>query len=140
MNSIYLSEGLDTAGLETKAIFRTGGGTLMPVAHHPWVMVTIQGTVNDVIDLTDDNVQRALATTLSELTGEWAYTQEQGKKPPTQVLGRAAYDSTTVTGLLYVSARNPPHRNLVVFTDRMSASRSHLTVADQTGRLVQQLP
>ena len=104
---------------------------------HPWTVFAVDGVVADVIDLRNDEVQDALGTNLQELTGDWAYLQEEflaglGPMPPTQILGQAAYNCSVVRGLQYTPAKNVGRASaLVVFADRLAPSDpSHLEVYD----------
>lgn len=138
MKSLYLSEDAGTAGIETESVVRIAG-QLVPRAKQPMVLLTIEGSIQGALDLTDPETQRALGTSPTELAAEWAYTQELGRLAPTQVLGRAAFDLGVVPALLYPSAVDPGRRNLVVFTDRLAASGSVLLVKSGE-RILQRIP
>lgn len=75
------------------------------------------GVVTDVLDLCNPAHQAALGTSIQELTGNWAVPGPL--PPPTQVLGRAAFDSKVIAGLQYPSAKSAAGINLVVFRDRL---------------------
>lgn len=101
----------------------------------------MSGHLPDVLDLTDPEIQRALQTSLSELTGHWRITQVTGGTSPTQNLAQAAYDSGTIAGLYYVSAKNPAAgRDIAVFADRLVPGRHLLEVIDPSGAFSQRLP
>ncbi len=87
-------------------------------------------------DLTDAATLTALGTTAQEMTGTWVSTS----RPPTQLLGRMAYDSDRIAGIKYASAKHPGGLNLVVFPDRVPvAAGSFLQVYDPHGNLAQRL-
>ncbi len=141
-NCVYLASDAVTAMAEVQAIYLPPGGSVVQLATNPWTMLTIHGVVTEVLDLTDASIQTALRTNLSELTGDWAYTQATGGLPPTQLLGQAAFDCRAILGLKYVSAKNLGRGyNLVIFSDRLSSHPScSLSVQDSSGSLVQRLP
>lgn len=137
-DTLYLTDSADTALLEVGAVFRKGG-KLIPTRADPQVLVTIHGTVLDVLDTTDPSVQSALGTTTAELTGVWAYVRGRGLAP-TQELGQAAYDGKRIHAILYTSAKNPPATCLCVFPDRLDPKHEMLRVIDTSGNLVSTLP
>jgi len=87
----------------------------VPVRTAPWVVVSVDGILNNLLDLTDAATLAALGTTAQEMTGTWAATP----LPPTQLLGQLAYDSGRIAGIRYASAKRPGGLNLVVFSDRI---------------------
>lgn len=139
--TLYLSSDALTALIEVQAVFLIGR-RVVPLATQPWTLLSVDGVLTGIVDLTDDDIQRALHTTLSELTGEWAYSAATGRFPPTQMLGAAAVAAGNVLGLHYPSARNTGHgTNLVVFTDRLQTGLpSFLTVVDPHRLLAQRIP
>jgi len=113
----------------------------------PWAVFAVEGVVTRVLDLTAARNQERLGTSLSELTGEWRYTQArhfrgEGPLPPTQLLGKAAYETERITGLLYRSARDTfDGLGLMIFPDRLRRGRvNFLSVFDPRERLSQRLP
>lgn len=140
--TIYLASDYETALLEVQAVFRTSDSRTVTLDPQPWVVVSVDGILTDVLDLTDQRIRDRLGTTLAELTGDWLYTQSSGATPPTQLLGRLAYESERITGLLYVSARNPERgKGIAVFAERLTSDRlDYLESVDPDGRLHQRLP
>lgn len=118
-DSLYLASEPVTALLEVQALVLLPGG---PVAlkTEPWVLVTVEGIVSNVLDLTNAPTLKALGTNEQEMTGAWV----TNPKPPTQELARVAYDSGRISGILYGSAKNPGGRNFVIFPGRLSAGSS----------------
>ena len=97
----------------------------------------MDGILNNLLDLNDATTLAALGTTAQEMTGTWAATPH----PPTQLLGRRAYDSGRIAGIKYASAKHPGGINVVVFPDRISvAAGNYLEVYDPHGHLAQRLP
>lgn len=138
-DSIYLASDPTTAFAESNRVFLVPGGPMFPLRAAPTVMLTVDGIIGDVLDLTDITIQAVLETSAAELTGDWRYSQSTGATPPTQRLAAIAHESQTLHGLLYLSAKNPEQgKNLVVFTDRFGCGQAcFLEVYDPTGRLYQ---
>jgi RES domain-containing protein len=134
-DSIYLAHDPITAFIEVSALVVLPGGPV-PVRSAPWVVVSVDGMLNHLLDLTDATTLAALGTTGQEMTGAWATTTH----PPTQLLGRLAYDSGRISGITYASAKHPGGLNLVVFPDRISvAAGNYLEVYDPHGNLAQRI-
>jgi RES domain-containing protein len=142
-DSLYLASDPFTALHEVDAVFHPlfRGGT------PPLTLLTIEGIVENVLDLTEASNVRQLDTFYEELTGHWRQAQYdhlvgEGPLPSTQRLGKMAYEMGTISGLLYRSAKNPEKAvNLVVFPDRLRPGRStYLEVYDPTGILRKRIP
>jgi hypothetical protein len=131
-----------TALAEVQAVLQTPTGPALTLDRQPWVVLSVDGVLTHVLDLTDPFIQNRVGTSIAELTGDWAYGQEIGEVPPTHSLGRVVYESGSFVGLLYVSAKEPRRgRNIAVFADRLSEfPPSYLQVIDPAGRLNQRLP
>lgn len=135
-DSIYLAHDPITAFIEVSALILLPGGPV-PVRSAPWVVVSVDGIINNLLDLTDATTLAALATTAQEMTGTWAATPH----PPTQLVGQLAYDSGRIAGIKYASAKHPGGLNVVVFPDRLAiAAGNYLEVYDPHGHLAQRLP
>jgi len=145
IDCLYLAEDELTPLLEITGVLRPAGSRI-PLLFEPQVMMTVDGVLSDVLDLTDVSTQQALATTHQELTGSWlveqaSYLAGQGPPPPTQVLGQEAFGARRVVGLRYPSSKNPKGVGLVVFTSRLRANRHSLKVFNRlVGKLQQSLP
>jgi hypothetical protein len=127
--------------LEVEAIFLSSAGLVFPGRRQPLMIIPVRGTLPDFLDLTTASIQRALHTSLSELTGHWRIAQETGEIPPTQQLARAAHDTGTIAGLYFTSAKNPAMgRGIAAFADRLVAGRHSLEVIDPNGVFNQRLP
>jgi hypothetical protein len=57
-------------------------------AQPPWVLITVEGILLRVLDITVPEVQAAVGTNPQELTGAWRHVQAVGREAPTQTLGR----------------------------------------------------
>lgn len=135
-DSIYLAHDPITAFIEVSALILLPGGPV-PVRSAPWVVVSVDGIINNLLDLTDATTLAALGTTDQEMTGTWAATPH----PPTQLVGQLAYDSGRIAGIKYASAKHPGGLNVVVFPDRLAiAAGNYLEVYDPHGHLAQRLP
>jgi hypothetical protein len=145
IDCLYLAEDELTPLLEIAGVLRPAGSHLL-LLFEPQVMMTVDGVLTDVLDLTDRWTQQALGTTHQELTGPWlvqqsSYVAGQALLPPTQVLGQEAFGVGRVVGLRYPSSKNPKAAGLVVFTGRLRRSQHTLKVFNQrVGRLQQSLP
>ena len=145
IDGLYLAEDEITPLLEIASVFRPPGSGV-PLLFEPQVMMTVDGVLTDVLDLTDTATQLAVGTTHQELTGRWliqqsSYLAGQGPPPPTQVLGQEAFGARRVVGLRYPSSKNPKGVGLVVFTGRLRPNQHSLKVFNQrVGKLQQSLP
>ena len=142
IDCLYLAEDALTPLLEIAGVLRPAGSAV-PLLFEPQVMMTVDGVLSDVLDLTDVSTQQAVGTTHQELTGSWLVQQSnylagQGPPPPTQVLGQEAFDARRVVGLRYPSSKNPKGVGLVVFTSRLRPNQHSLKVFNQrVGKLQQ---
>jgi hypothetical protein len=145
IDCLYLAEDELTPLLETSGVLRPAGSAVR-LLFEPQVMMTVDGVLSDVLDLTDVSTQHSLGTTHQELTGSWvvqqsSYLAGQGPPPPTQVLGQEAFTARRVVGLRYPSSKNPKGVGVVVFTSRLRPEQHSLTLFNQPGgRLQQSLP
>ncbi|MEN9840719.1 MAG: hypothetical protein RL376_519 [Verrucomicrobiota bacterium] len=134
-DSVYLAWDPVTALLEVQALVALPGA-MIPMRSEPWALVTVDGIVSHVLDLTNPVTLTALDTTDQEMTGPWATTTNR----PTQELGQAAYHSGRIAGIKYRSAKNPGGTNLLVFPDRLvPPSSDYLEVYDPHGNLKQRI-
>lgn len=144
---IYMASDPLTALKEVDAILSRQ--TLPPstILTPPWTVFAIEGAFKKLLDLTDLRVQARLDTSFPELTGDWRIQQSRhlrgdGPLPPTQLLGRVAYDTGRILGMKFDSAKNPGKGfNVVVFPDRLAIDRtSFLEVYDPHELIRQRLP
>ena len=104
------------------------------------MLITVEGILLRVLDLTSSDVQSALGTNGQELTGAWRHIQATGKEAPTQTLGRICHQSGRFEAVRFPSSKSTPNGVCVaVFTERLQ-SPSLIKVFDPNGRLAQQLP
>jgi RES domain-containing protein len=134
-DSIYLAHDPVTAFIEVSALILLPGGPV-PIRTAPWVVISVDGIMNNLLDLTDAATLTSLGTTAQEMTGSWVATPF----PPTQLLARLAFDSGRIAGIKHASAKHPGGMNFVVFPDRIpSAAGNYLEVYDPHGHLAQRL-
>jgi len=138
---LYLASDPVTALHEVVSIFTPAGGPVFTLRTSPWVVVTVEGVLSNIIDLTDPAAQRKLRTNAMELTGNWAYLQATKGQAPTQILARAAFESG-ILGFQYKSAKNVDGGDsVVVFTSNLIKNHpSWLEVVDDHNNLNQRLP
>ena len=118
-DSIYLASDPITAMHEVQALVMLPG-VPVPLRTPPSVVVTVDGIVSHVLDLTDSATLKTLGTNPQEMTGVWV----MAANPPTQALARAAYATGRFAGIRYASSKHPGGTNLVVFPDRLTASET----------------
>jgi RES domain-containing protein len=137
--TVYLAEDPTTASSEVGLILKHANSSVT-IRTHPWVLITIDGNLLSVLDLTDAKTVAALGSSHQELTGEWRYTQEQSGEAPTQMLGRLCHDSERFDGIRYPSSKNVTGGVCVaVFPDRLRKP-AYLEVYDPHGNVAQKLP
>jgi hypothetical protein len=132
--------------LEVSQVLRPPGSRVA-LLFEPLVLLIVEGALGEVLDISNVDVQQALGTNEAELTGRWVQQQDDylrgiGTQPPTQMLGEAAYETGSITGLRYISAKKPVDGfSIVVFPDRLTPGQSFLKVlAGPGGELAQQFP
>lgn len=144
--SLYLAQDEMTALLEVTGVLRPPGSPVALV-FEPQVLMTVDGVLSDILDVTDGQVQSSLGTTLQELTGDWViqqadYLAGRGPMPPTQILGQATYDVAGIAGLKYTSSKGTASGvGIVVFPNRLILGQSYIEVFNKaSGVLRQRLP
>ena len=89
--AIYLAEDPVTAMAEISGVLYSPQAPMPLTAQPPWVLITVEGVLLRVLDLTALGVQSALGTNGQELTGAWRHIQAIGQEAPTQTLGRVCH-------------------------------------------------
>ena len=134
-DSLYLSWHPTTTLAEVDSLVMLPSGPA-PLQTSPLTLFVINGIVTRVLDLTDASILDALETSEQEMGGPWAKTAT----PPTQTLAQAVYDSGTIAGIQYASAKAGGQKNLMVFPERIKApAPDYLTVYDSFGDLHQRI-
>ncbi len=141
MKSLYLAADPETAFAEVNQIYaklrRQSPPVMAPVP--ACTLFSVAARIERVLDLTDIAIQSALETNEAELSAPWRESQQSGTLPPTQWLGRAAYDTTVIQALRYPSMQLPGHACFVVFTERLQGN-TFIEVDDASGYLRERLP
>lgn len=145
-NCLYLAEDATTPLLEVTGVLKPANSSI-PLMFEPQVLMTVDGVLTDVLDITDNAMLSSLDTDIQTVTGDWLiqqadYLNASGPMPPTQVLGQAAYEVGTIVGLRYRSSKNVADAiGIVVFTDRLVKGRCYLELFNKSlGELQQRLP
>ena len=145
IDTLHLAEDELTPLAEIAGVLRPARSTVK-LLFEPQVLMTVDGALTDILDLTDPAIQQAIGTTPQQLTGPWVVQQSQylsgkGPMPPTQMLGQEAFRTGQILGLRYTSSKNPNGVALAVFTRRLKPATDRLEVFNQpTGTLQQKLP
>ncbi len=142
IDSLYLAEDESTPLAEISGVLRPAG-SLVKLLFEPQVLMTVDGSLTDMLDLTDPLIQRSLGTSHSALTGAWVVQQSlylagASQMPPTQMLGLEAFRSGQIVGLRYPSSKNPGGVGIVVFTARLRPTAHRIEVFNQPGATLQQ--
>lgn len=145
IDALYLAEDELTPLAEISGVLRPAGSAVT-LLFEPQVLMTVDGSLTDVLDLTDPSIQKAIGTTHQQLTGSWVVQQAHflagtAPMPPTQVLGQEAFRTGRIIGLRYPSSKNPTGIGIVVFTARLRKAAHRLEVFNQPrGALQQSMP
>ncbi len=135
--TLYLACDPTTALAEVGSAFSHPALITITIARNPIVVLSVDGVIADVVDLTVGAIRVFLGTNASELTGSWILENPA----PTQILGRAAYDCGVITALKYPSSKHPTGWCLAIFTDRLRRNpANYVEVIDTSLSLSQRLP
>ena len=97
------------------------------------LLVPVNVSLGNVVDLTKVSQQQIIETNAQEITGDWrayGYRRPESAVPepvglaPTQELGQALFETPRVEAFLYTSAKRPDHCNLAVFPQKLQAGSS----------------
>jgi RES domain-containing protein len=137
--TVYLAEDPVTAMAEASGVLYSPRAPIPRTAQPPWVLITVEGILLRVLDLTVAEIQSSVGTDPQELTGAWRHIQALEREAPTQTLGRLCYKSGRFDAIRYPSSKNAAGVCVAVFTDRLRPPAT-IKVLDPHGRLAQQLP
>jgi RES domain-containing protein len=137
--SVYLAEDPITALAEVAGVFMHPQVPAVALQTQPWVIMSIRGILVSVLDLTNSDVMARLGSNRQELTGAWRLAEAETGNAPTQMLGRACYESGRFDAIRYFSSKNSPTGVCVaVFSDRLTGA-AFIEVYDPNGNLVQRI-
>lgn len=132
VKALYLGDSPYTCLLENGvAVAIPGEQDTVWRPNKPLVLYSVQVDLHAVLDLSRDDVLARLGTSFQEVTGSWRVYND-GREAPTQLLGRAAYESGCFEGVVYPCSRSlsdPTRYCLVVFWERLQ-SDSELIACD----------
>jgi hypothetical protein len=144
----YLSFDPATPLAELRAVTYDQSGMPQPSGKNPPVVVlSYDVSARRILDVTNDDVRRALGLSLAQLRSDWESLQAHflsgaGAMPPTQLLALAAHELKIVQGIKYRSVRDRKRGvNVVIFPDRLDRTGGdHISVYDDTGYYAGTMP
>lgn len=143
IKGLYLATDVMTAVEEVAQVLRPPGSPVALV-FEPYALLTVQGVLTNLVDISSATIQAKLGTNHTELTGDWKTAQDKylagiGPVPPTQVLGRAAFRAGGIVGLCYDSSKSSTGgKGILVFTDRLKSAGNYVELYNKAGRSLQQ--
>ena len=142
---LYLASDPAIVSTELRLIDLRGLVPTRAALKEPYVTLSVEAHVTNVLDLTDAKIRRRLRVSMAELRADWErgmtkHAASRGVMPLTQRMGYAAHTTTLIRGLLVKPARARHGENLVVFPDRLVAGEDSLAVFDPMGRLASRMP
>lgn len=138
--TVYLAEDPVTAMAEVSGVLYSPQVPMPRTAQPPWVLITVEGILLRVLDVTLSGVQSALGTNPQELTGAWRHIQATGQQAPTQTLGRLCHQSGRFDAIRFPSSKNTAYGVCVAVFTHILQPPSLIKIFDPYGRLAQQLP
>ncbi len=141
---LYFAEDAETAYAEANQVGSLVKSVLEVAAAPPTVLVAASVKLGSVLDLTDSSIQAALSLSLAEIAAPWRLASaraagSRSKRPTTQRLGQAIFDSGRFQALRYESTRLPGHPCLAIFTGRVAAP-NFIEVHDPHHNISQRIP
>jgi len=141
---LYIASDVDTALAEVTRVLRPSGSKV-PLLFEPQALMTVDGVLTNVVDLTGRGAQRSLQINRQTLTGDWILQQQDylaglGPMPDTQHLGDVTNGLGNIAALKFPSAKNPRGFCLVVFAAALTGTASYVELFNPTGALQQRLP
>ncbi len=137
-SALYTSDSPITALKELNFLIDTQSG-LTFFKRDPHILLSLEYSLQSILDLTDINHQNFLETNLQELTGVWRPLNKKDQIAPTQKLAKAVYDLQTIEALKVPSSVDVDAYNLVIFPERILPN-SFIKVYDSSGTIESKLP
>lgn len=121
-SALYAAEDAVTAHAEYHCVDRIVlvADPSYKMAANPTVHLTIQVSLERVLDIADAAIQTELGTTVAELTGPWRKQMIKHQFCPTHVLANAVYANGNIQGMRYPSARGIEYSNLIMWDERIT--------------------
>lgn len=143
---LYFAETPQVALFEAQAMVGSPlpDSVAVPNPAGSWAVITVRISLSQVADLTLSSQRRQIRTTIQELTGDWiGYRLRQPAVPatfpytdvPTQRLGAALARRAGLEAIVTFSARDPRHKNLVVFPSNLQRGSAVTFENPITGRI-----
>jgi len=122
--AMYLAQAPDLAMLEATRQFQRAFDTPTFPAYS---ILPVDVDLRRILDVTRDDHQDTLETSIEELSGDWRAARARQLKDPTRHvvthdLGKAAKDAG-FEGIKYSSAYDPARWNIVLFTENLTHER-----------------
>lgn len=135
---LYVSAQLATAGAEFAdglSAWKNG-----ECAKHVTFDMTVR--LHSVLDLTDAKVRRRIKTTKKEIQSAWEGFADLngGTWPATWTLGHETFVSKRFDGILFPSTKRRSGTCLLIFTERLTAGKTDVTIFKQDGSIWERLP
>jgi RES domain-containing protein len=134
---LYSADSQLTALLEAESLLRTADGQLQGVPRDPDLILTIECSLERVLDLTVPVLHDALGTSREELvssTPSRFILNARNEETPTQELGSACSYSGRISALKVPSAAHPAGFCLDILLDSLVVGE-HVAVHDESGRI-----
>jgi RES domain-containing protein len=143
---LYTADSQFTALQEVEALFLDEAGELRGVPRNPDLILTLECSLQSVLDLTDAGLLEQLGASQEELVAESPsrfIENARARSTPTQQLGSACFRSGHISAIKVPSAANPSGFCIDIFTECMFAGE-FVRVRDDSGvlraELVGQIP
>ncbi|HEY9753887.1 MAG TPA: RES family NAD+ phosphorylase [Oculatellaceae cyanobacterium] len=140
-SALYAAEDIGTAQAEYHRVDRIVlfSDPAYNLVANPTVALTINASLERVLDIADPAIQAQLATTVAELTGPWRKQMIKKLHCPTHILASAVYANGNIQAMRYPSARGTEFSNLIMWDERI-ALPSFIQVRDTSGTLAARIP
>ncbi len=115
----------------------TADGQLQGVPRDPELILTLECSLNRVLDLTDTYLCSDLGTSREELVScepSRFIVNARNEETPTQQLGSACFQVGNISALKVPSAQDPEGYCLDIFLELL-AKGEHISILDRSGRL-----
>ena len=134
---LYTADSQLTALLETEALFTTADGRLRGTARDPDLILTLECSLQRVLDLTVPELYSDLGTSYEELVSAVPsrfILNARNKPTPTQQLGSACFRSERISAIKAPSAQNAKGFCLNILIESL-VEGERVAILDQSGRL-----